>query len=77
MNGVDPVTSGLVMSLNRRGANATGVYIFQQVLEEKRLGSCACWFRYRVDRDVTQPNQFKFSNSIEGFRMPLAPSGNK
>src|SRR6266545_5799865 len=36
VNGVDPVTSGLVMSLNRPGSNATGVYIFQQVLEGKR-----------------------------------------
>jgi len=38
VNGVDPVTSGLAMSLNRPGGNATGVYILQQVLEGKRLG---------------------------------------
>jgi putative ABC transport system substrate-binding protein len=38
VSGVDPVTSGLAMNLNRPGSNATGVYIFQQVLEGKRLG---------------------------------------
>jgi putative ABC transport system substrate-binding protein len=37
VSGVDPVASGLIMSLNRPGNNATGVYIFQQVLEGKRL----------------------------------------
>jgi putative ABC transport system substrate-binding protein len=38
VSGVDPVTTGLVMSVNRPGSNATGVYIFQQALEGKRLG---------------------------------------
>jgi ABC-type uncharacterized transport system substrate-binding protein len=38
VTGVDPVTSGLAMSLNRPRGNATGVYILQQVMEGKRLG---------------------------------------
>jgi putative ABC transport system substrate-binding protein len=38
VSGVDPVTSGLVVNLNRPGGNATGLYVLQQVLEGKRLG---------------------------------------
>jgi putative ABC transport system substrate-binding protein len=38
VSGVDPVTSGLAMNLNRPGGNATGVYILHQGLEGKRLG---------------------------------------
>ena len=37
-SGADPIASGLVSSLNRPRGNATGVYIFQQMLEGKRLG---------------------------------------
>jgi len=67
VTGVDPVTSGLAMSLNRPGGNATGVYILQQVMEGKRLGPPA-WTGSdcRVDRGVAQPDQCELSKSIEG-----------
>lgn len=37
-SGADPVAAGLAVSLSRPGGNATGVHVFQQVLEGKRLG---------------------------------------
>jgi putative tryptophan/tyrosine transport system substrate-binding protein len=38
VTGADPVRGGIVQSLNRPGANATGVYQFAAAMDSKRLG---------------------------------------
>jgi putative ABC transport system substrate-binding protein len=35
--GEDPVTQGLVSSINRPGGNATGVYVFLMEMDAKRM----------------------------------------
>jgi putative ABC transport system substrate-binding protein len=66
-SGADPIASGLVSSLNRPGTNATGLYIFQQVLEGKRLGL----LRELVPPaalicSAAQPDQREFPSSVAG-----------
>ena len=45
--GGDPVKVGLVASLNRPGANVTGVTLLSGSLEAKRLGLLRAWFPRR------------------------------
>jgi len=78
VTGVDPVTSGLVMSLNRPGRNATGVYIFQQVLEGKRLGLLRGMVpAAALIAVLLNPTNANFQTQLRGVQEPLATSGNK
>jgi putative ABC transport system substrate-binding protein len=77
-SGADPIASGLVGSLNRPGGNATGVYIFQQVLEGKRLGLLHELVpAAALIAALLNPTNANFQAQLRAFRTPLAPSGNK
>ena len=78
VTGVDPVTSGLVMSLNRPGGNATGVHILQQVLEGKRLGLLHGLVPAAgLIAVLLNPTNANFQTQLRGVQEPLATSGNK
>jgi ABC-type uncharacterized transport system substrate-binding protein len=68
VNGVDPVASGLVMSLNRPGSNATGVYIFQQVLEGKRLGLLRELVPAALISVLLNPTNANFQTQLRGVQ---------
>ena len=77
-SGADPIASGLVSSLNRPGSNATGVYIFQQVLEGKRLGLLRGLVPpAALIAVLLNPTNANFQTQLRGVQEPLATSGNK
>ena len=78
VNGVDPVTSGLAISFNRPGGNATGVYILQQVMEGKRLGLLHGLVpTAALIAVLLNPTNANFQTQLRGVQEPLATSGNK
>jgi putative ABC transport system substrate-binding protein len=73
---VDPVTSGLVISLNRPGGNATGVYVFQQILEGKRLGLLRELVPAAASIAVLlNPTNANFQNQLNGVQEAARAAG--
>jgi putative ABC transport system substrate-binding protein len=72
----DPVTSGLVVSLNRPDGNATGVYVFQQVLEAKRLGLLHELVpTAAVTAVLLNPSNANFEAQLRGVQEAARPGG--
>jgi ABC-type uncharacterized transport system substrate-binding protein len=63
--GGDAVQSGLVSSMNRPGGNATGVSMFSEELEAKRLGLlCEMLPRFKSIGVLTNPNKSTFESQL-------------
>src|SRR5215831_18384109 len=75
---VDPIISGLITSLNRPGGNATGVYVFQQVLEGKRLGLLRELVPTAVSISVLlNPTNASFQTQLTGVQEAASAAGQR
>ena len=77
--GNDPVSDGLVASLNRPGANFTGVVFITSALGAKRLellrqlvpGTATLAFLVRPDTGETETERIDVNNAAQGFGQQL------